>query len=281
MAHDRIFYNAAAKKTQRRNFGRRMMLVTLILIFIALNASGLYAIRHPRWQISRVEISGLETLDKETIIASLKNEISGNYFFFAPKASFFLIRTQTLSSQLANKFLKIESLSIAKKFPDTINVSLKERKLWGIFCNNLSAEKNPEPPSDNSCVFIDTNGFAFGQAPDSRGSLIVKIKSDGSPPNTGNQIIPKDMARTMQYVSREIASRMTIETTGYELITKLPSEFRAITADGFRIYMNRNDDFENTFRVLAALFQGELKDKKTNLAYIDARFGNKVFYKMK
>lgn len=281
MTRDRIVYDAGNKQSGRQNYKRRFFGAAMLLILAAVIYGAVYAIRYPRWQISRIEIAGTETLDKDALADFLKDKIGGNRVFFAPKSSFFLIRTENLSQVIASQFLKIDSIEIRKKFPDTISISLRERKLWGIYCNNLSPNEDSEERGDAACAYIDTRGFAYGTAPDSRGSLIVKIKSDGTPPGIGSQIISEDAAEKMRHFSRELKTRLDIETVGFELLAKLPAEFRAVTADGFRIYVNRDDDFENSFRVLSALFQGELKNKKENLAYIDARFGNKVFYKLK
>ncbi len=282
MPHERILYGTPPKKSKHK-IPHRIFLVFFIF-FLAFGAAlwgVIYIFRYPAWQIRHIEVTGTETLDSELLTDALRRELSGHFLFIIPKGSFFVAHTGPLSRTLAGRFLKIQSLSLAKYFPDTLRVRVVERRLWGIFCNNFSSE-SPETSEENaSCAYLDTAGYAFESAPDSQGALIIKIRSDGARPDAGREVVPSHAAQKMQDAARGLRERFGVEVIGYELISKLPSEFRVLTDGGFRIYFNFDDDLENTFRVLKALWEEEVRDKKDRLLYIDARFGNKVFYKLR
>ncbi len=162
-------------------------------------------------------------------------------------------------------------MRVQKKIPHTLIVSVEERSSWGIFCS-----------ANSECAYIDAKGFAYESAPLFSGMLVTKIMSDAS----SSLIIPSQAVEqaTMQKIT-EIGDHLK-DITGsanvsYELTHDLPREIHAVTPEGYKIYFDRDSDLLNAFRVVKTLLAGELKDKYARLDYIDVRFGNKVFYKLK
>lgn len=233
-------------------------------------------LRLPAWQIIKIEVRGIETLSAEEIKSSVRDLLRGEYATLIPKSSFFLAQSEAIGQSLKKQFLRIAAVDVHKEFPDELQISVQERKLWGIFCNDL-LEKN----DNTQCFYIDTNGVGYERAPRSIGSLILKIHSDQEELLLGEYIIEEPLARRMQFISAELKRAFGIETIGYMFLSRLPREIRVVTADGFQIYFNREDDFRNTFRVLKTVLEEEIKEKRPTLEYIDLRFGNKVFYKLR
>jgi len=70
-----------------------------------------------------------------------------------------------------------------------------------------------------------------------------------------------------------------MEIVGFEFSFQIQREFRALTSDGFLLWINRDDDFAGVTKVLKTVLDEEIKDRRAELEYADLRFGNKVFYR--
>lgn len=265
----RIIYTPRAEKRRRRfSISRKHLLVVGSMVTAAIFIIGaVFLLRLPKLQVSEIHFSGLNVLTKEEIAKDIFDSTQGSYFGFLPRRSTVLLNTGTLQEKIKNDFPRIEDVIIKKLFPRTLQVTIEERKSFGILC------------AGSTCVYIDIAGFAYEDAPDSSGSLIMKIKTDAGLPRVGERVLDSALALRLILLRQEIKRALDMEVVGYELLKKVPREIRVDVSEGFRLIINRDDDFQNVFRVLKTVLDEEIKDRRSRLQYIDLRFGNKVFYK--
>ncbi|QQG45156.1 MAG: FtsQ-type POTRA domain-containing protein [Candidatus Sungiibacteriota bacterium] len=245
------------------------------VLFILLVSSLFYLARLPNWQVANFSFSGLKTLDQNMLQKKVMKILEGNYALIIPKRSFFFVNSDKLSKAVLNDFPNIQSVSVTKKFPDSVKIAVEERELWGIFC-----AKAVKKDVAAQCVYVDKTGFAYEQAPDSAGFLITRINTEGFSPEVPSQILEPPLTERMLFLAEELRKNLGLEVIGYELSKKVPREIWVVTSEGFKIYFNKDDDWVNAFRVLKTVLDEEIKDKRPQLDYIDLRFGNKVFYKL-
>lgn len=274
--NDRILYTVRepkrlTKKTSRKSF---WILGTFILI-TSLGVALVYALRLPFWKIQKIELSGLETLGQEEIKIQINESFKGQYAFFLPRNSFFLFSPTSLADVLKSEFPRIKTATVEKKFPDLLKISIKERQLFGVFCNTITTSTSTSP-----CAYIDKTGFAYETAPNSSGSLFIKIKSDAPEARAGAKIDPQLMNEIL-YLGGKLKKGADLETIDYEFYSKNPRELKVKTSDGFKIIFMRDSDWEKTIHALKTVLNQEIKEKRQRLDYIDLRFGNKVFYKLR
>lgn len=232
-------------------------------------------IRQPYWQIKNVEFTGLEALDGNEIEARIAALLEGENSFFISRRSILLVSSERLEEEMKRIFPRIERIAIDKKFPDTLQIAIHERTFWGIFCGSAD-EKGMVP-----CASIDKTGFAYETSPSASGSLIIKIKSDVSDVAVPSVVVEKDLMERLLFLGVEVKRAIGSEVVLYEISSRLPREIRLIVTDGYGLYFNRNDDFQNVFMVLKRVLEQDIKEKRSALEYIDLRFGNKVFYRFR
>lgn len=235
----------------------------------------IYAFRSPVLQINQVEFFGLQSLEERILRERVSAMISGAYAFVLPRSSYFLADSAAIASRLREEFPRLADAQVAKEFPDKLVVTASERAFWGIFCSSSNSTSTPV------CVYIDPSGFSYEEAPEPKGSLILSIYSDGPDAAIGKPVVDAATAELLQFLTKETLVAAGTPVIGYELRSRVTSEIRARTGDGFIIIFERNADFGNSFRVLKRVLDEEIKEKRDRLDYIDLRFGNKVFYKMK
>ena len=285
----RILYHPRETRRARRRTRRLSLRATLIGLAVVLSmTAAAIAIRLPAMQVRDIIISGLETLDESAVRATVASELAGSRFLFLPRSSYFLSDTHGLAKDLRAAFPAIADIRVEKSFPASLTLSVTERQFWGIMCNTLRRLET-EFPLGNSvskeiapqCVAVDTTGFGYESAPLPQGNLILIVETDRAVLAPREQQIEPTLMERLRLFSIGVAEDAGLEVTRFELRERAPAEIRARVADGFLVYFRRDDDFSNTFRVLKKVLDTEIGDERDRLAYIDARFGNKVFYKFK
>ncbi len=258
--------------------GKYFWKTALVVLIVLILAGGLiYMSRLPYFKIKRTEFSGLVALDRQELEQKTLSLLEGKYLKLLPKDFYFLVSTDKLARELKKEYPRIENIEISRHLPDSLSFKIKERELFGILCG-LPDSSDTER---QKCFFLDKTGFAYEESPSSKGSLLLTINTDALLQDIGVQIIDRGLVEKFESVSRESLSLVGSAVIGYEIFSKLPEEFRAVSAGGYKLYLNKNDDFSKVFKVLKVVLDKEIGDKQPQLEYIDLRFGNKVFYKFK
>lgn len=274
--NDRILYTAREPKRRIQHHSKKFFWFSFCaILLILLMAVFVYVLRMPNWRIQEIELSGLKVLGAEEVKVKIKETIGGEYIYFLPRNSFFLLNTASLADFLRGGFPRIETVAVDKKFPDLLRVSVKERQPFGIFCN-LVATSTPVLP----CVYVDRTGFAYETAPSSSGSLFIKIKSNLPEARVGEKIDPQLMDEILS-LGEQLKKRIDLEAVDYEFYSNNPRELKVKTSDGFKVIFMRGEDWNKVFHALKTVLNQEIKEKRSRLEYIDLRFGNKVFYRYK
>ncbi len=233
-------------------------------------AGGAVLTRIPAFQVKEIEIRGLTTLDSEEVRGRARTMLSGAYAFVIPRGMVLTVSGKGIGRALMNEFPRIKTVSVKKHLPDALEIFVEERTPWGIFCG-----------VDGRCAYIDEMGYAYESAPSFSGRLVTKVLSDAAIPAIPSQAVEPALMEKTRVIGDEVKKILNASTVSYELISDLPKEIRVVAPEGYRIYFDRESDLQNAFRVLKTVLAEEIKDKRARLDYIDLRFGNKVFYKLK
>mgnify|MGYP001578730073 CR=1 FL=1 len=275
--NSRIVYTARSEKKKTGSRRRALARFGAVLVFFGVVTGIVMMLGAEQFQVKTVSFSGLKILSAEELKTKIFQEISGAYVWLFPKRSIFLVRASVLGDALQKEFPRLRTVAVGRKFPAALAVAVEERELWAILCNDANTPENAE---DITCVYIDETGFAFEEAPYSIGSLILKIRTDFPEVRVGEQALAPEIAQSIRLLETRIGET-GLRVWRYEFLKQVPSEIRVETDEGFALIFLREDDFANTFRVLKTVLEQEIKEKRKDLEYIDLRFGNKVFFKMR
>lgn len=279
--NSRILYTPREEIIRRKRRRRRSSVIAVLFITIFGTAALIYILRLPYWQIKHIEITGSETLSEDDLRLTTEEELRGSRFYFIPRKAIFALDGKEFSAAIITKFPKIAQLQVKKIFPDSLSLRVREREFFGVYCNDLDTATSTPLRGETVCVYIDRNGFAYEKAPQVSGSLIVKISSDQSAVLVPGQLIQPEIMEKMRDIASLLERIAEIKVTGYILFSKIESEIRTMTADGFELWFKSEDDFEKAAFVLKRVLDEEIKEQKPRLQYVDLRLGNKVFYKVR
>ena len=270
-------YSGGEPKRQRRT---RLPLRYLIVgsAIICAVAGAITLLRIDALQIRTVTFAGVNSnsLNEATLRSSVLAELSGSRLLIFPRTSFFLANTSAIEKRLKTDFPRIESVTAVKEFPFKIHISLVERTFWGVFCNGMAGSSTP------ACAYIDPHGIAYQASAEPEGTLIISIHSDTRDDiHIGERVVDASLMEELTVFSEKLPASANIHIADFELHTRIPSEIRARTVDGFILIFKRGGDIASTLHVLKRVLESEIKDQRRRLDYIDLRFGNKVFYKLR
>ncbi len=285
MNDSRIIYTPRGERKAAGKSRKKRILFWLIVFFTAAVLGGIiYFLRLPEWRVGDINVSGNKVLSREEILDEIKLRLGGSYAFLLPRSSIFLVSGKEMEDALREAFPRIRSVNVEREFPRALSVRLEEREFWRIFCieaDSRELQRGLSQKEEGNCVYIDNTGFAYEKAPESTGALIKKIRTDEGSIEIGARILEEELIRLMQFLEGRVKETIRSEVVEWRIIGGIPREIRAITDEGFMLYFNRADDFENVFRVLNRVLEDEIKEKRPEIEYVDLRFGNKVFYKLK
>ncbi len=279
MSHSRIIYSANESKKRKKKFSGRFVIASILsfLFFGVLSGAGFFVTQHAH--IKNVEVSGLKVLNSEEIKSEVNKELEGAFAFILPKNSYFVVSTTKIKEKLLALNPRIADIAITKEYPESLQVNLTEREPWGIYCNDLLLDLQKDA-GKQKCFYIDKSGFSYEDAPLTTGTLINKIRGDAENSAVGTQLVDPETISLMERIANKLRE-LDLRVSVFEIRTPLKSEIRVQTHEGFALIIKRTDDFQNVFNVLKTVLANEIKGKRSQLDYIDLRFGNKVFYKFR
>jgi hypothetical protein len=311
------------RSTKRRNLRKkrilRLILVWIIALVSVCSAVLLFLNSH-FIRISSISVEGDGTVLNEQVQSIVSKSISGDYFWFIPKDSFFLFPSRTLSQNIPDELSSIAKISFSRRGLTTVTVTINKRSPYTIACIGQG---------QGDCYYADQNGIIFQSASSTDGALLVYHISlpDGANP-LGLQFIDSGrlaaLANFVVGLTRLgfVDDSITISTsTNYDLSLEYSSVIPAkagiqgLTSDSIsntldsrprsgrgqvlhgndkastsstpilHLIINESRSFFETLLDFSAFWQ-EFESKATStpaskLSSVDMRYGDNIIYKTK
>lgn len=227
-------------------------------------------------EVTEVNISGVETLNKEDVEKRAYEMIHGKYLGIFPKNNLLLIVKKGFIRGMTEQFKKIESVEVEEVFPNKINVVVKERRLMLVLC------------SQGECFFVDKGGYAYEKADfesekAKQNNLIKFINESGDKVSEGDQVLREDFVVFVFNIADKIRDKAGVEITKeYRSKSLISGEVIVQTVRGWDIYLSSDFSIEKSSKTLKTVLSKQISLKEANgLEYIDLRSENKVFYRMR
>lgn len=272
MAKKRKIISIHEKKSQKLTWSKFFYWIALFsflgAIFYSLFLSGFLA-------INRVEINGIRELDRKNIQNVVDSKIEGEHLGLINKNNLLFISGKSMEKDLTERFVKIESVKIRKKFPNALIIEIRERESSIVLC--LSSD----------CYSIDKSGKAYSKLdcslPEiSENKLVVLRDLSDKSFNVGDLVFNVDYLDYIQKIEEKIILGADVYMEkNYETPSRVSSDIRGATKEGWRIFFNENIDLQKEIDMLRIVLNEKIGDRRTDLEYVDLRSDNKVYYKFK
>lgn len=222
------------------------------------------------------EFSPTEKIDSQKLANHLDELLKEKYFKLVPKNNLLLLRESYLNNLFTEKFGIVKKISIAKKFPDKIKITVEERQPAIILENSqgkfvLDKETNVYPYN-----FFDSSDFDLTELPILKETNAERAFSFEN--NSGSNYLD-----FIFKVKDKLEKLLDIPVEKTMTVSKIISgDVFFTTKEGWQIYFNKNVAIDKEIEMLRIILEEKIgKEKRLDLEYIDLRIDNKVFYKFK
>lgn len=245
---------------------------------------------------SSIEITGTQVILSADIRTKVEQILAGRYLWFIPKSNMFFYPKDEIRETLSQTWPRIQSLDIEiphffTQFPPHLSIRVHEKTPKYTWCGQ--AYKDFLVEEAQKCFFVDDSGKLFAEAPYFSGNVYFKLY--GLLSATTSPI-------GQTYMEHEERSKLltfadTVEAAGFipdRIFAKgvmngaNSHEYEMLLRDRSRILFSI-ESIQNREKIAAGLaelaMQGDftINDPSSTkiLDYIDVRFVNKVYYKLK
>lgn len=220
----------------------------------------------PYFKISKIEINN-RLIRQSQVSSALEPFLNKTDNFYVPKDNFFLF-----SAKDAQEFILKNDLGIVevnKKFPNKIELKFLEIKPKFIYCNPYRGSTSID------CYYMDKRGFLYEFAPNFTENPLPLIET-GSEAKVGDYILMSDRASFLSDFVVELG-KMNLDAKKI----KAEKDLTIFLKQGWHIILLANETRppEEIAEKLKLILDQKIKNSP--LEYIDMRFPNKAFYKLK
>ena len=271
-------YNKGDLSNKRRKKSSKNFLLVLgifILIF-----GGIAFLRIPAFLINKVEIISSEKfINEEKIKEIASSQIAGSFGFVVPKSNFFFYPKEKIKSSISSEFPEIGTIKVGASIDNTLEIEITPRKTFAIWCRAFG---------DSECYSMDYSGLVFSRvtvsSAEAEGTVIYSGLIEGNPIDKkfGEDFAGLETGELLKNLSSFVkqAKSIGINITRINVLNKI--EAIAVFDKGILKFTPAKASDEIFIENLK-LFIEEIKKKNNNVLpqfeYIDARYGNKIFYK--
>ncbi len=263
-------------RTPWRAWRKRIRLAIALagLVLLALAGYGVSYVSYlPRFNIGSVSVSGADVVPPRLVQAYAETQLyTGSYAFISPD-SVFLFNAGRLAREIAGYFPRIKSVQVsrASMFASSVEVTITERQPFALWCADAA---------QTDCYQLDDSGFIF--APGSVASSSSQYIFSGGIA-TSTDPIGKTFAPS-HFPGLE-ALLLDLGQAGLSPLgasVQNDEDFLVPLAQGDYLKASFGEDPQMLVSNLQLILSSDaLQGQTDQLEYVDLRFGDKVYYKLK
>ncbi|MEK7465337.1 MAG: hypothetical protein AAB631_01010 [Patescibacteria group bacterium] len=221
------------------------------------------------FKVTAVEIVGTGKLSREAVYQTLASSLQTSGFLGAlgPDNIFFWELGQKYpDTKISMPVLASADISV-DLFARRVNITVNERKVFGVWCVKEGKE----------CFSFDEGGVVFAPAPNTFGTLLLKIQSE----DERAPVLGESVFRIPEWLSRITETLQSLNHAGTPVsVVRVKElslrEWEAVLPSGAALYFN--------FDFVPIELTSVLKDfiariKIEGLTYIDFRVPGRMYYK--
>ncbi|KKR45640.1 MAG: hypothetical protein A3G47_01510 [Candidatus Zambryskibacteria bacterium RIFCSPLOWO2_12_FULL_39_45] len=271
------------KQKRNRKLARYALFFLIFVFFLSLIS---YLAHRPSIRISKIELLGGVLITEPDVSVKSLEYLQGSYLWLFPKNNVLLYPRAKLENYLKETFKRILTIDISSKDFNILVIDITERKPVALWCDEVptyAGEAGSEPTTAN-CYFMDSNGTIFTEAPQFSGDAYFKYYGLVA---TSTPIGSHYIASSTEFiaVSDFIETARSLSLQPIHLIAKDGGEFSLVLANGGQIYFDTKESLTLAGQNLEALLRtpalSATPPDKLPIDYIDLRYGNKLFYKLR
>ena len=283
-SRNQSFHNPEYKARKRKVLIRRIL---FIFVLICIVIGGLAGLTHwSKLAIARTYVYGTVILNPDDIRAAARDIMSGHNMLIFAQNNAALYPHDAMDRDLLVQFPRIKDISVGLSSWHTLEIDVSERQPVALWCDNAPSDSTTTPVTTtvSNCYFLDQTGFVFAHAPDFSGDAYFKyygLLPYASPIGADYLSSPDTFGQLASFVDMVKA----LNVTPLYIVATDEHDFDMYIYGGGKITFDDKTPLADTAHNLQVLLQthGLVPQQNGELLvdYIDLRFGNKVYYKVR
>ena len=284
--HQELLDTPRVRELQKRKRAiqtkKRVVYGVLFLVLV----SGLIAFSYAsRFRITHIVIEGNVVTETSEILSRAQQKLEGRYLFVFSKKHAWIAPKKGIEKALSGSFPRFSEVTVSGENMNTVRIHVTERTGAYLWCGEIFT------PTSTPCYFLDDTGYVFAEAPGFSGNVFFRFYGPLTDRDTSHAIGGYVMSDAdFVYAKRFIAGMKNLGIKPYAFVsTTIDERYLYIEhpsgdlARSPKLILSNKDDvvtvlqnFESAYN--AEPLKTEFANKLPNLATVDLRFKNKVYY---
>ncbi len=242
----------------------------------------------PQFNISDIEVTGAESLPPELIRTFEESELYDGSYSYISHSNIFFFKRERMEQNLVANFPRIKSAHISRPsaFSTVLHVEVSERQPFAKWCGaaNIDQFATTSAEATLTCYQMDDTGFVFALFDASLTSNSMFAEPYVFTGNIigeyiGSTFIPGHLHGVLELLA---ALRQQVNVNPLSVQIESPQDFTITFEQGYSLKASFGVEAGTLARNLKLVLNSEsLSGKQDQLEYVDLRFGNKVYFKLK
>lgn len=220
---------------------------------------------------TQISVHGTQDISKRAIVLSILRNTEKPLLGLFSRQNMLVYPSAELERIVAFEFPKIESITIVSKpIQRVVTVTIEEREAYAQWCDTQASR---------ACYLLDRDGFIFEEvtAPSTTSLLFFGGVRESRTNFLRARVAPEKFAEVTTFISELERLGLTVRSFGF-----LHDEARLQVEPGWELKIALDDDLGIiAFNLAAVLDTYRLRDLLDSLLYIDMRFGERVYHKLR
>jgi cell division septal protein FtsQ len=249
----------------------RLGLISAILAAVALFLYGVHWVSYlPALNIQQVTVTGAEQISPQLIADYTQTVLQNGSFHFLSRSNILLYPRAVIERDIVADFPRVASAKVSRDslFGNVLNVAITERKPYALWCDDKA-----------QCYDMDDGGFVF--APSAAHSPSGYTFQGG--------LATSSAPVGQRFEQARLPNLVTLLTelgqAGFSpqgAIVQNDTDFEVPLEQGFAVKATFGESPDVVVKNLQLVLRSDpLQGKSAQLEYIDLRFGDRVYYKLK
>ncbi len=252
-----------ARRRRRRTIGAGIVAAAVCALF----GIAIWFSHAPFLTVDRVSALGLRTVDAAALEGVVREELKGRYGYIFSRNNILLYPKSDITAALKEKFPQFKVVEVFAQDFSTLTVQVVEREPAALWC-------------DGSCYFMDEDGVVYAPAPRFNAETMVTYRG----PVSGNKLPMQYMSAEEFHTLSAFASAIAQQESGDTLVGVAVDDVRDVRLrfeSGFMLLYPLGEPGGDVYeRYALARASGPFENQPlSNFAYLDLRFGDKLYYK--
>lgn len=285
MVRGRTINSPRLKDKKRKE--RRILWVVIPLIILSFGYLFTRFLAMSFLQIDTVAVRGTTTINPQVIQNEVSKFIEGNYLYLIPRSNTFLYPESAIIADIQKNFPIIKDIAVTHEGRTTLRIDLTEHNPSALWCEG---EFIYHTFGETPCYYLTEEGYLYARAlPGDDRTYVRYYGMSTSTPALGTQLFTPTRFHQFDQFSQGII-RMKLPVLGISVGNTGDHELYVLTSvatstEYATIYFNErvplSKTLENLSQFVANKKDSLLRQATTTLEYIDVRYGNTIFSKMK